>query len=91
MENFDTIILSYLPYLTVGAAFLYQWLLSTGDLRRAYKIAIIVYLGYIIVETDLALRHPDQFNIIIFNAVNVWSIIMAVKGLRRLKREAHGI
>ena len=82
----DDFIISYLPYPTVSAAFLYWWLLSKGELGKAYKVAIVMYLGYMVIETDLALRHPDQLHLLVFNAINVWAIAMAVKGLMRLKR-----
>lgn len=87
MEEF---VLSYLTYLIVGTECIHQWVLSKGNLRVSYRMAIGVYIGYIIVETTLALRNPEQLHILVFNTVNVWGIVMAIKGLLRLKREERG-
>jgi uncharacterized membrane protein len=35
----------------------------------------------------LAFRDPDQLPLLIFNILNVWAFVMAVRGYRRLKRE----
>lgn len=61
--------------------------LSRGNLKLAYKIAIVAYSLYAAIETSLALRDPQQISVMLFNIVNVWAIAMAVKGLRRLKLE----
>lgn len=87
MKYIDEFIVVYLPYIVVAIDIFYHWLLSKGDLRKAYKVSIVMFIGFMLVETGLALRNPDQFHIIVFNVVNAWSIAMAIKGLKRLKRE----
>lgn len=61
--------------------------LSKGNLKLAYKIAIIAYSLYAIIETCVALRNPEQISLLLFNIVNFWAIGMAVKGLLRLRKE----
>ena len=84
---FDHFIMVYLPYIVVTIDVFYHWLLSKGELKKAYKLSILMFLGFMVVETGLALRNPEQIHMIVFNVVNAWSIAMAIKGLRRLKRE----
>lgn len=85
--TFDHFIMVYLPYIVVAIDVFYHWLLSKGELKKAYKLSIVMFLGFMVVETGLALRNPEQIHMIVFNVVNAWSIAMAIKGLRRLKRE----
>lgn len=61
--------------------------LSNGNLRRAYKVAIVAYTLYAAIETSLALRDPEQLSVMLFNVVNFWAIAMAIKGLLRLNKE----
>ena len=73
---------------TVVALQLYNhYNLSKGNLKLAYKIAIVAYSLYAAIETSLALRDPQQISVMLFNIVNIWAIAMAVKGLKRLKQE----
>ena len=66
--------------------FFNHWLLSKGELKKHHITTIIVATFYIIIETSLALREPSQIGIMLFNIVNVWMLIMAIKGLRRLSK-----
>lgn len=61
--------------------------LGQGNLKKAYPIAIVVYIMYGVVETTLALVNPTQMGIMVFNLVNGWALYNAVKGMRRLKLE----
>ena len=85
LKILDTISIVYLPYITVGMAVVYNWLLSKGKLEAAHRLGIVMFSCFIAVETSLALRNPDQINVLIFNVVNLWAIVMAFKGLARLK------
>jgi hypothetical protein len=60
--------------------------LSNGNLKLAYKVAIVAYTLYAAIETSLALRDPEQISVMLFNIVNIWAIAMAAKGLFRLKK-----
>jgi len=64
-----------------------HWFLSKGKLHVSYPVIIVACICYIIIETILALRDPVQMGIFVFNITNVWAIIMATKGLLRLKEE----
>lgn len=86
MESLDTFIVMYLPYIVVGLSALYQWYLSEGSLKKAYRLSFFLFTGYMVVETAVALRHPDQIHLIVFNFVNVWALYMNFRGYQRLKR-----
>ena len=54
-------------------------------IEYVYKLNILVFIGYAIVETTVGLSNPAQMSVLLFNIVNVWSIIMNTKGLLILK------
>jgi uncharacterized membrane protein len=56
-------------------------------MASVYVLSMIVYTGYILVETALAFRDPEQISVLLFNIINVWALLMAVKGHLRLKKE----
>ncbi len=68
---------------TVGLQFFNFWLVSKGKIN--YPLLIVIYVGYIILETTLALNQKDQIFILLFNLVNIWAIAMAIKGMLRQK------
>jgi len=45
------------------------------------------YTVYFIIECMLAFRDREQLPLLIFNILNVWAFIMAIKGYTRLKKE----
>ena len=57
-----------------------MWFLSKGTI--VYPIMLIVYAGYMAIETYLAVSDPSQWSIMLFNIVNVWAVAMALKGAR---------
>lgn len=64
-----------------------HWFLSQGKLHLSYPLIIVACTCYIVVETIIALRDPVQLGIMVFNLTNLWAIIMATKGLLRLREE----
>ena len=86
--TFDYSFIVTIATVTVVALQIYNhYNLSKGNLKLAYKIAIVAYSLYAAIETSLALRDPQQISVMLFNIVNIWAIAMAVKGLKRLKQE----
>ena len=79
------IIITVLTLIVVPANLLAQWQLSKGHLKFAYPLLVVVYSFYIVIETILALRDPSQISILLFNIVNIWALIMAYRGIQRLK------
>jgi hypothetical protein len=71
----------------VSIQFVNHWFFSKGRLRISYSLSIVAYSLYIIIETIIALRDPAQLSILLFNVVNFWGLLMAIKGLRRLRME----
>lgn len=64
-----------------------NWFLSKGKLHVSYPLIILACTCYIIIETILAFRDPVQMGIFVFNITNFWAIIMAIRGLIRLREE----
>lgn len=64
-----------------------HWFLSRGMLHVSYPLIMVACTCYIVIETIIAFRDPVQMGIFVFNLVNLWAIIMAAKGLIRLKKE----
>lgn len=62
-----------------------QYYLSQGELKKVYVLSFVCAVVYIITETTLALSVPGQLGIILYNVVNVWTLISAVRGMKRLK------
>lgn len=68
----------------VATVFISEWFNSKGNLRIVYPLESIKFFGFLILETGLALNHPDQWAIMLFNIANLWGLAMNIKGYRRL-------
>ena len=73
-------ILTIATIVTVILQLFNMWLLSKRVI--AYHLMLVVYAGYMGIETHLALSSPSQWSIMLFNLVNVWAVAMAIKGAR---------
>lgn len=73
--------------LLVALVGLAEWFSSNGNLRVVYPLNALKYLGFIVLETALALNDPDQIAILIFNISNSWGLAMNIKGMLRLIEE----
>lgn len=80
-------LITILTFVFIFLSFIKFWFNSKGQLSIVYKLDIIVYSICMILETILALKHPEQFSIIFINILYIWAIIMAIKGHFRLKKE----
>lgn len=76
--------ISLFTILTVIAAAYNFYVLSRGDIKKSYVLQMIIYSGYCVVETLLAMKSPDQKMLFLFVALDIWAIIMAYLGLKRL-------
>jgi hypothetical protein len=63
------------------------WFLSKGKLHIVHPLSICAFIGYIIIETALALNDPSQIAVMLFNITNCWALAMNVKGWIRLTRK----
>lgn len=72
---------------TLGLQVAHLYYYGEGRLRAAYRLGILVFAGFMALETVLALRTPDQHAILLFHITNGWGLWSCVKGLRRLRRE----
>lgn len=73
--------------ITVALNVLAHWNMSKGNMKVVYVLNLFVYASYFIIETSLAFNNPEQIGILLFNLLNIWAFIMAVKGLVRLRKE----
>ena len=64
-----------------------HWIFAKGKFKFGFKMNILVYALYIVMNTILAINDPSQISMLILNLFNLWAIIMAVVGLVRLKRK----
>lgn len=61
------------------------WIYSKGKLNISYPMQALCHIGFLIVETIVALRDPAQYSIFLFHILNVWGVAMNIKGYLRLK------
>jgi hypothetical protein len=85
ISNNFALFLTTITIVTVALNIALHWNIAKGDLRVVYPISMVVYLGYIVVETSLAFRHPEQISILLYNITNIWALSMAIKGYLRLR------
>jgi len=85
MNLFFTILSIFL----VLVVFISEWYNSKGNLRVVYPLESIKFSGFLILETALALNHPEQKALILFNIANLWGLFMNLKGMRRLISNAN--
>lgn len=72
---------------TVLLAIYNHWNLSNANLKKVYPFVILNCTLYIIVETAIAIRDPEQIGLILSDITNLWAIIMAVRGWAKLKEK----
>lgn len=58
---------------------------GAGKLHISYPLTATAMVGYIVIETHLGLRDPSQKGILLFNLVNVFALVNALRGWYRLK------
>ncbi len=75
---------SILTIIVVLIQFVNHFYYSQGKLDVSYPLSIIAYSIYIVIETVLAFNHPEQISILLFDVVNLWALLMAIKGWKRL-------
>lgn len=79
-------LISIFTILTVSLAAVNFFVLAKGRLKTSFKLQILIYSGYCIVESMLAMNSPDQKMIALFVLLDLWAIAAAIMGLRRLKK-----
>jgi hypothetical protein len=79
--------ITFLTIFSIAIQVFNHWFLSKGNLAVAYKLSTVGYTLHMIMDTILAFSSPEQMAVLLFNLVNLWAFIMAVKGWVRLRRE----
>lgn len=67
--------------------FINHWNLSKGKLMLVYPLTIVVGVSNIILDAIIAIYNPELSGMVLYTISNIWSIIMATKGLLRLRKE----
>lgn len=80
-------LLTTITAITVVLNIFNHWCIAKGKMYKVYILSMLVYVGYIVVETSLAFRHPEQISVLLYNITNIWALFMAFKGYYRLKSE----
>ncbi len=64
-----------------------SWYIAKGRLRLVYWLMIIMGLFQFVLNSILVAFRPDLWGILAFQFLVVWTIVMGIKGLLRLKKE----
>lgn len=81
------IFITLLSLVTVVLAMVNHWNLSNAKLHLVYPLVIVNCILYIVVETWVALRDPEQIGLLLSDLTNLWGILMAGKGWFLLKEK----
>lgn len=73
---------SLITTLTVILQMIHLYYYGKGNTKIAYRYGVIVYFLFIVVETCLAFM-AGQPSVLLFNIVNTWGWINAIKGAIR--------
>lgn len=73
--------------LVTAIQFYNHWCISNGRLEISYRLSMMAYTIYFIIECMLAFRDAEQLPLLILNTLNIWAFVMAYRGYKRLKRE----
>lgn len=63
------------------------WYVAKGQLKPVYWLMIVMACGNIICNVTIANDQPKYWGLWGFNILIAWTILMAIRGLRRLKNE----
>ena len=86
-SNYELIITGFTT-IAVVIQFFNWWFLSKGAMKIVYVLSTIVYSCYIIIDMFLVLHDKTQWSMIMFVCVNIWALIMSIKGTLRMKNES---
>lgn len=76
----------FLTTAIVTIHFIDKWLLSKGQLEKVYKLMIVGCFLNAALNLYLASINEQQRGLLLFLLSSAWTLIMAIKGLRRLKK-----
>lgn len=79
--------MTYIIYAAVILQLLNFYMLSAGKIISVYYLTAIVAVLYGITETWVAMRDPDQLEILLFVGLDIWAFLMATRGLIRYYRQ----
>ena len=72
--------------LTIVIASIKNWFIAESKLKTTYYLMIILGLAYIGLNTSIALHGSEQKIVLLMNIPALWTSIVGIKGLVRLKR-----
>ena len=74
-------------FLIVILQIINQWNVSKGNLKLVYPAIIAVAIMNIIVDTVVSIYDSRLAGLMLFYISNTWAVVMAAKGIARLKKE----
>lgn len=81
------ILLAVIAVLTILSVAVTKWYLAKGILKPVYYLNITTSLLHASVNWAMFLHDTEQIAMLLYNFLSIYVIIMAAKGLRRLKIE----
>ena len=67
-----------------------QWLIYKHNLKYVYIVMIAAGASGAILNVILAIRHPEQWSLVLFVLTALWQALMGVKALMRLDEKRSG-
>jgi len=74
-------------FATISMTILKNWFVAENKLRPAYWLMISLGASLAYLNTYIALNTNGNEALLLTNILGVWSILMGIRGLRRLNRE----
>ena len=74
-------------FTTISITVLKNWFVAENNLKPAYWLMIFLGISLACLNTYVGLNGKGQEALLFTNILSVWSILMGIKGLKRLKRE----
>ena len=81
------ILLAVVAGLTILTVVITKWYLAEGILKPVYYLNIITSLLHALVNWMMFIHDAEQVGMLMYNLLSIYAIVMAVKGLKRLKKE----
>jgi len=76
---------------TVVIASLKNWFIAEQRLRFSFKLMILLGLAYVGLNTNIALNNEGQEIMLLMNIPALWTSLMGIRGLKKLKSQEMAI
>lgn len=83
------IILGIVAVLTILTVVIAKWYLAKGILKPVYYMNIITSLLHASINWIMFVHDVEQWAMLLYNLLSIYTIVMSIKGLKRLRKEAN--